>query len=63
MMTMRQVDAIELPAGTTVMLAPGGLHIMFVDLVQPLAEGTDVDVTLRFEKAGETTMSVPVRTQ
>jgi periplasmic copper chaperone A len=52
-MEMRQVDAIELPAGKTVELKPGGLHVMFIGLKQPLALGSKVPVTLRFEKAGE----------
>ncbi len=52
-MEMRQVDAIELPAGKTVELKPGGLHVMFIGLKQPLALGGKVPVTLKFEKAGE----------
>jgi periplasmic copper chaperone A len=52
-MEMRQVDAIELPAGQTVQLKPGGLHVMFIGLKQPLALGSKVPVTLKFEKAGE----------
>ena len=52
-MEMRQVDAIELPAGKTVELKPGGLHVMFIGLKQPLAIGSKVPVTLKFEKAGE----------
>ena len=52
-MEMRQVDAIELPAGKPVELKPGGLHVMFIGLKQPLALGSKVPVTLRFEKAGE----------
>ena len=52
-MEMRQVDAIELPAGKTVELKPGGLHVMFIGLKPPLALGAKVPVTLKFEKAGE----------
>jgi copper(I)-binding protein len=52
-MQMRQVDAIELPAGRKVELKPGGLHLMFIGVTQPLKLGTKVPVTLRFEKAGE----------
>jgi periplasmic copper chaperone A len=52
-MEMRQVDAIDLPAGKTVELKPGGLHVMFIGLKQPLALGSKVPVTLKFEKAGE----------
>lgn len=52
-MEMRQVDAIELPPGKTVELKPGGLHVMFIGLKQPLALGSKVPVTLKFEKAGD----------
>jgi copper(I)-binding protein len=59
-MRMRQVDAIDVPAGQTVELAPGGLHIMFTGLKAPLKEGTSFPMTLRFEKAGEVTVEVKV---
>jgi copper(I)-binding protein len=36
-----------------VKLEPGGLHVMFIGLKQPLAAGSKLPVTLRFEKAGE----------
>lgn len=52
-MEMRQVDAIELPAGKKVELKPGGLHVMFIGLKAPLKVGDKVPVTLKFEKAGE----------
>ena len=52
MMRMRQIKEIALPAGKSVELKPGGYHIMFMDLKQPLKEGTLVDGTLTFEKAG-----------
>ena len=52
-MTMRPLPAgVEIPAGATVALKPGGYHIMFMDLKTPLKEGTKVDGTLTFEKAG-----------
>ena len=52
-MEMRQIDAVDLPAGKTVELKPGGLHVMFIGLTRPLALGSKVPVTLKFEKAGE----------
>ena len=45
-MTMRAAGAIDLPAGRTVELRPGGLHLMLMDLKQPLAAGTSVPLTL-----------------
>lgn len=52
-MTMRPAEGgVEIPAGGTVALAPGGLHIMFMDLKESFVEGGKVPVTLTFEKAG-----------
>jgi periplasmic copper chaperone A len=59
-MRMRQVDAIVLPAGKTVELAPGALHIMFVGLKAPLAAGSSFPMKLKFEKAGEVMVDVKV---
>lgn len=52
-MRMRQVEAVELPAGATVELRPGGLHLMLLGLKAPLKAGERVPLVLRFEKAGE----------
>jgi copper(I)-binding protein len=52
-MRMRPVDGIAVPAGGTVELKPGGLHLMLMGLKQPLAAGSKLPLTLRFEKAGE----------
>lgn len=49
---MRRVDGIKLPAGTSVVLSPGGYHVMLMDLKQPLKEGDLLKLTLVFEKAG-----------
>lgn len=57
-MTMRPLpDGVAIPAGGTVALKPGSYHLMFLDLKSPLKEGTMVDGTLTFERAG----SVPVQ--
>jgi len=60
-MTMQQVSAIELPAGETVELKPGGYHIMLFDLVKPLEKGSTVEVTLEFENAPTQTVTAEVR--
>jgi copper(I)-binding protein len=59
-MRMRQVDAIDLPPGEKVELKPGGLHIMFIGLKAPLKQGDKFPMKLRFEKAGEVTVTVNV---
>lgn len=59
-MRMRQVDGIALPSGKTVELKPGGLHLMLFGLKAPLKSGDKFPLTLRFEKAGEVTVTVNV---
>ena len=50
---MREAKTLDVPAKGTLELKPGGAHLMFVDIKQPLKEGDKVPVTLKFEKAGE----------
>ncbi len=51
---MMHLDAIPVPAGETVSLEPGGLHVMFMGLRgNPLEEGETIPATLIFENAGE----------
>jgi copper(I)-binding protein len=53
-MKMGEVDGgTEIPAGGTVVLAPGGLHVMFLGVGVPFKEGECLELTLQFEKAGE----------
>lgn len=60
-MKMRELpDGIPVPAGATVVLEPGGLHMMFMQLAGPLVEGTSFPVTLTFEKAGTVTVELAV---
>ncbi|WP_127520252.1 copper uptake system-associated protein [Mesorhizobium sp. Z1-4] len=61
-MTMRPVDGgLEIPAGDTVELKPGGLHVMFMGVATPFKDGDTVPVTLQFEKAGAVEIAFPVR--
>lgn len=50
---MRELAAgVDLPAGKAISFAPGGTHIMLMDLKNPLKEGYEIPVTLTFKKAG-----------
>ena len=60
-MAMRPISSLELPAGETVALEPGGYHIMLLELVAPLEAGDTVEVTLTFERAGEQVVTATVR--
>jgi copper(I)-binding protein len=48
-MKMRPVPALNLPAGKSVELKPGGYHVMLMDLKKDLKEGETVPVTLVVE--------------
>ena len=50
-MKMRAVPRLDLPAGRTTELKPGGYHIMLMDLKQPLTAGSKVPLTLTFRDA------------
>jgi len=61
MMGMVPVERIEVPAGGSVELKPGGYHIMLIQLKQELRVGDRIDITLKFGNAGEITVKAEVR--
>ncbi|HEY5629516.1 MAG TPA: copper chaperone PCu(A)C, partial [Candidatus Limnocylindrales bacterium] len=63
MMTMVEVDKVDIPAGGTVEFKPGGYHIMFMDLTDTLAADQTIDLTLTFANAGPITVKAEVRAQ
>ena len=60
-MTMREVSAIEITAGGEAVLAPGGMHLMIMDLAEPLEVGQTFDITLVTEAGDELVVPVEVR--
>jgi copper(I)-binding protein len=60
-MRMREVDGVELKPASRVEMMPGhGYHLMLTGLRQPLKAGDKFPMTLTFEKAGKTEVSVMV---
>ena len=55
-----QPDGFEIPAHGAVELAPGGKHIMLLNLTQQLQPGQEIEVTLTFEYAPPISLTVPV---
>jgi periplasmic copper chaperone A len=53
-------EGIALPAGTTVVLERGGLHVMFMGLTGSWTEAQPVEAVLVFETAGEIPVALPV---
>jgi periplasmic copper chaperone A len=61
-MTMRPLDdGLTIEPGKTVKLAPGGYHLMMLDLKSPLKKGDQLPVTLEFEKAGKVQVSFDIQ--
>ena len=61
-MKMRAVQAIDLKPGESTVFEPGGLHVMFLGVKQPLHTGDHVPLVLQFEKAGRVEVQAVVRT-
>ena len=53
-------DGFEIPPGEHLMLAEGGKHVMLMGIKEPLAAGTEIEVTLEFEGADPVTFMAPV---
>lgn len=53
---MTHVPSLEVPADDTVVLEPGGLHVMFMGLTTVLDDDQMYPATLIFEKAGPITI-------
>lgn len=59
-MRMRPLADIDIPAGKSVTLQPGGTHIMLMGLKAPLKAGQSFPLTLQFDKAGRQEVTVSV---
>ena len=62
-MRMRAVPRLDLPAGRTVELKPGGYHMMLIDLKKPLRKGDSVPLRLKIENRDKTVSTVEVRAE
>jgi copper(I)-binding protein len=53
-------EGYTVPAGEALVLKPGGKHIMLIDLVEPLAPGDTVNLTVNFDNGESMELTVPV---
>lgn len=60
-MSMHPQHGVDVPGEDQVIFAPGGLHIMLVNLNQDLKPGDTIELRLDFEKTGEIVIQVPVK--
>lgn len=61
MMHMQEMPSIAVRAGATVVLEPGGLHLMLVGVTAPLTVGESFDATLEFASGEKLVVPVEVR--
>ena len=61
-MSMQRASAADLRVadGDSLVLEPGGLHVMCVDLDEPLVEGEAISLELTFEQTGVLIFDVPI---
>lgn len=57
---MTMVSLVVIPPEDSVVMAPGGLHLMFEGLQRRIVAGDTVAIVLRFARAGEVSVPLPV---
>lgn len=60
-MRMRHLEALDIPANSTVELSPGAIHVMVTGLDRPLGAGQQLPLELRFDRSGERVLVATVR--
>ena len=53
-------DGVEVSPGESLVLEPGGYHVMLIDITRSLLDGEEFTATLHFENAGEVEITVPI---
>jgi len=61
MARMRPLAEIRVPARGRVDVAPGGIHLMLVELSQPMPDGSRAPLTLEFRNAGKISIDLAVQ--
>ena len=62
-MKMRPIAKLDLPAGKGVTLAPGGNHIMLMDLRQQMKKGDVVPITLKVEGKDKAVQTIEIKAE
>ena len=57
---MSHMEEVEIAAGETVALEPGGMHVMLMDLQRPMVEGESYTLSLDFADGTEASVDVPI---
>ena len=59
-MSMHHQNQIDIPPDSQVEFAPGGLHVMLLDLKQDLRVGDTIQVSFKFQNSDEITLNIPI---
>ena len=60
-MRMAPAGPQRVPSGGSVRMAPGGLHVMLMNLAQPLKQGQTLPLTLRFTDGSSLEVSAQIQ--
>jgi copper(I)-binding protein len=60
MMQMREVEGVDILAGESAVLEPGGYHVMMMDLQRDFVSGEAISLTLTFESGLELSIAAPI---
>jgi len=60
-MGMSPLSSVDVPAQSEVEFKAGGMHIMLINLTQPLTAGNSIPLTLHFEHGGKVVFEAEVR--
>jgi len=63
MMRMERVPELNIAADSTVQFAPGGLHLMLIQPVEPIKPGMIIQINLTFDGGGEQALELEVKKQ
>jgi copper(I)-binding protein len=61
LMKMRQVKEIIIKAESSIAFQPGGYHVMFLNLKQPLKDGGSVTLSLSFDNGQQLIFDAPIK--
>ncbi|WP_159267364.1 copper chaperone PCu(A)C [Zhongshania aliphaticivorans] len=60
MVSMQEQDSVRLEAGASLVFAPGGYHLMLINLTRPIREGEQVRFSLKTSDGKEVVVNAPV---
>ncbi len=58
---MRPAGELTVASGDSLLLQPGGFHVMMMEAVRDFSEGGSVDIELQFSRSGRHSLLIPVR--